>query len=158
MLSKSEILDHVWTYDFDGDPNIVETYISYLRKKIDRVDPPLIHTIRGVGYSLRLPRDRESAMAQPEARGRDVGVAAGAGSSWACCCCSWRGSITTDVVTSSSLRSFLIGRLDEQIDASQTQAYTYISQVYMRDLKAGDRTPVTHPGEVARRAEHEAPR
>jgi two-component system OmpR family response regulator len=59
VLSKSEILDHVWTYDFDGDPNIVETYISYLRKKIDRVDPPLIHTIRGVGYSLRLPRDRE---------------------------------------------------------------------------------------------------
>ncbi|HEY5026632.1 MAG TPA: response regulator transcription factor [Acidimicrobiales bacterium] len=59
VLSKSEILDHVWNYDFDGDPNIVETYISYLRKKIDRVDPPLIHTIRGVGYSLRLPRDRE---------------------------------------------------------------------------------------------------
>jgi two-component system OmpR family response regulator len=59
VLSKSEILDHVWHYDFDGDPNIVETYISYLRKKIDRVDPPLIHTIRGVGYSLRLPRDKE---------------------------------------------------------------------------------------------------
>ena len=59
VLSKSEILDHVWNYDFDGDPNIVETYISYLRKKIDRVDPPLIHTIRGVGYSLRLPRERE---------------------------------------------------------------------------------------------------
>src|SRR5580658_5683270 len=54
--------------------------------------------------------------------------------------------ITTDVVTSSSLRSFLIGRLDEQIDASQTQAYKYISQVYQRDLKAGDRTPVTDPG------------
>jgi two-component system OmpR family response regulator len=59
VLSKSEILDHVWTYDFDGDPNIVETYISYLRKKIDCFEPPLIHTIRGVGYSLRLPRDRE---------------------------------------------------------------------------------------------------
>jgi two-component system, OmpR family, response regulator len=59
VLSKSEILDHVWNYDFDGDPNIVETYISYLRKKIDQLDPPLIHTIRGVGYSLRLPRDRE---------------------------------------------------------------------------------------------------
>jgi two-component system OmpR family response regulator len=59
VLSKSEILDHVWHLDFEGDPNIVETYISYLRKKVDRVDPPLIHTIRGVGYSLRLPRDRE---------------------------------------------------------------------------------------------------
>ncbi len=59
VLSKSEILDHVWHMDFEGDPNIVETYISYLRKKVDRVEPPLIHTIRGVGYSLRLPRDRE---------------------------------------------------------------------------------------------------
>ena len=56
------------------------------------------------------------------------------------------GLITTDVVTSSSLRSFLLGRLDEQIDASQNQAYTYISQVYQRDLAAGDRTPVTDPG------------
>ena len=56
------------------------------------------------------------------------------------------GLITTDVVTSSSLRSFLLGRLDEQIDASQDQAYNYITQVYQRDLKAGDRTPVTDPG------------
>jgi two-component system OmpR family response regulator len=59
VLSKSEILDHVWHYDFDGDPNIVETYISYLRKKVDCFEPALIHTIRGVGYSLRLPRDKE---------------------------------------------------------------------------------------------------
>jgi len=59
VMSKSEILDNVWNYDFEGDPNIVETYVSYLRKKIDCFEPPLIHTIRGVGYSLRLPRDRE---------------------------------------------------------------------------------------------------
>jgi len=59
VLSKSEILDNVWHYDFEGDPNIVETYISYLRKKVDRYDPPLIQTIRGVGYTLRLPRDKE---------------------------------------------------------------------------------------------------
>jgi len=59
VVSKSEILDNVWDYDFEGDPNIVETYISYLRKKVDCFDPPLIHTIRGVGYSLRLPKDRE---------------------------------------------------------------------------------------------------
>jgi two-component system, OmpR family, response regulator len=59
VLSKSEILDNVWDYGFDGDPNIVETYISYLRKKVDCFEPPLIHTIRGVGYSLRLPKDRE---------------------------------------------------------------------------------------------------
>lgn len=55
VLSKSQILDHVWQYDFGGDANVVETYISYLRKKIDSVDPPLLHTIRGAGYSLRLP-------------------------------------------------------------------------------------------------------
>ena len=56
VLSKAQILDHVWNYDFGGDANVVETYISYLRKKVDQTDPPLIHTIRGVGYSLRLPR------------------------------------------------------------------------------------------------------
>jgi len=59
VLSKSDIIDNVWTFEFNGDPNIVETYISYLRKKIDSVDPPLIHTIRGVGYSLRLARERD---------------------------------------------------------------------------------------------------
>ena len=55
VVSKSQILDHVWQYDFRGDAGIVETYISYLRKKIDIFEPPLIHTIRGVGYRLRMP-------------------------------------------------------------------------------------------------------
>lgn len=55
VVSKAQILDHVWQYDFRGDAGIVETYISYLRKKIDIFDPPLIHTVRGVGYRLRLP-------------------------------------------------------------------------------------------------------
>ena len=55
VVSKSQILDHVWQYDFRGDAGIVETYISYLRKKIDIFNPPLIHTIRGVGYRLRMP-------------------------------------------------------------------------------------------------------
>jgi len=55
VLSKAQILEHVWDYDFDGDANIVETYVSYLRKKIDKIDPPLLHTIRGAGYSLRVP-------------------------------------------------------------------------------------------------------
>jgi two-component system OmpR family response regulator len=54
VVSKAQILDHVWDYDFGGDAGIVETYISYLRKKIDIVDPPLIHTVRGVGYRLRI--------------------------------------------------------------------------------------------------------
>ena len=55
VLSKAQILDHVWEYDFGGDGNIVETYISYLRRKIDAGRRPLIHTVRGVGYSLRAP-------------------------------------------------------------------------------------------------------
>jgi two-component system OmpR family response regulator len=55
VVSKSQILDHVWQYDFRGDAGIVETYISYLRKKIDCFVPALIHTVRGVGYRLRLP-------------------------------------------------------------------------------------------------------
>ncbi len=52
-LSKAQILDHVWQYDFGGDGGVVETYIGYLRRKLDRSEPKLIHTIRGVGYSLR---------------------------------------------------------------------------------------------------------
>ncbi len=55
VVSKAQILDHVWQYDFRGDMGIVETYISYLRKKVDSFDPPLIHTVRGVGYRLRMP-------------------------------------------------------------------------------------------------------
>jgi two-component system OmpR family response regulator len=55
VLSKAQILDHVWSYDFGGQDNVVETYISYLRKKIDGRGPSLIHTVRGVGYCLRLP-------------------------------------------------------------------------------------------------------
>ncbi len=56
VLSKAQILDHVWSYDFDGDANIVESYISYLRRKLDERDDRLIHTVRGVGYVLRPPR------------------------------------------------------------------------------------------------------
>ena len=56
VLSKAQILDHVWDYDFGGDGGVVETYIGYLRKKVDAVEPRLIHTLRGVGYTLRLER------------------------------------------------------------------------------------------------------
>jgi len=55
VLSKAQILDHVWNYDFRGDDSIVESYISYLRRKVDIAEPRLIHTLRGVGYVLRLP-------------------------------------------------------------------------------------------------------
>jgi two-component system, OmpR family, response regulator len=56
VVSKAQILDRVWSYDFGGDGRIVESYVYYLRRKVDRWDPPLIHTVRGVGYALRLPR------------------------------------------------------------------------------------------------------
>jgi two-component system OmpR family response regulator len=55
VLSKAQILDHVWNYDFRGDAGIVESYVSALRRKIDNVEPRLIHTLRGVGYVLRMP-------------------------------------------------------------------------------------------------------
>jgi two-component system OmpR family response regulator len=55
VLSKAQILDYVWNYDFRGDSSIVESYVSYLRRKVDMVEPRLIHTIRSVGYVLRLP-------------------------------------------------------------------------------------------------------
>ncbi|MCA1190428.1 MULTISPECIES: response regulator transcription factor [unclassified Saccharopolyspora] len=56
VVSKRQILDEVWRYDFGGDPSIVDTYISYLRRKVDRTEPKLIHTVHGVGYVLRGPR------------------------------------------------------------------------------------------------------
>ena len=57
VVSKAQILDHVWSYDFDGEANIVESYISYLRRKLDAGSAaPLIHTVRGIGYVLRTPR------------------------------------------------------------------------------------------------------
>ena len=56
VLSKSKILDHVWNYDFGGDANVVETYVSYLRKKVDFGEKKYLHTLRGVGYVLREPR------------------------------------------------------------------------------------------------------
>jgi two-component system OmpR family response regulator len=51
-----QLLEHVWDYDFGGDARVLETYVSYLRKKLDVLGPPLIHTVRGVGYALRQPR------------------------------------------------------------------------------------------------------
>ncbi|NNG97651.1 response regulator transcription factor [Gordonia araii] len=56
VLSKPRILDHVWNYDFGGDVNVVESYVSYLRRKVDTGEKRLIHTLRGVGYVMREPR------------------------------------------------------------------------------------------------------
>ena len=55
VMSKAQILDHVWEFDFGGDGGIVETYIGYLRRKVDTEEPKMIQTIRGVGYTLRVP-------------------------------------------------------------------------------------------------------
>jgi two-component system OmpR family response regulator len=56
VMTRAQLLDHVWDYDFGGDGRVLETYISYLRKKLDAHGPSLIHTVRGVGYALRPPR------------------------------------------------------------------------------------------------------
>ncbi|WP_072687028.1 response regulator transcription factor [Rhodococcus marinonascens] len=56
VLSKPRILDHVWSYDFGGEVGVVESYVSYLRRKVDTGETPLIHTLRGVGYVMREPR------------------------------------------------------------------------------------------------------
>jgi two-component system OmpR family response regulator len=56
VLTRAQLLEHVWDYDFGGDARVLETYVSYLRKKLDASGPPLIHTVRGVGYALRQPR------------------------------------------------------------------------------------------------------
>lgn len=53
VLSKAQILDRVWSYDFSGKPSVVELYVSYLRKKIDASHPAMIHTVRGAGYMLK---------------------------------------------------------------------------------------------------------
>jgi two-component system, OmpR family, response regulator len=56
VLTRAQILDHVWEYDFGGDARVLETYVSYLRKKLESRGPRVIHTVRGVGYALRMPR------------------------------------------------------------------------------------------------------
>jgi two-component system OmpR family response regulator len=55
VLTRAQLLENVWGWDYAGESQIVETYVSYLRRKLDPLGPPLIHTQRGVGYSLRLP-------------------------------------------------------------------------------------------------------
>ncbi|MGN6332464.1 MAG: response regulator transcription factor [Motilibacteraceae bacterium] len=60
VLTRAQILDHVWDYDFGGDAGVLETYVSYLRKKVDAVEPRLIHTVRGVGYVIRPPAPARS--------------------------------------------------------------------------------------------------
>lgn len=56
VVTRAQILDHVWDYDFDGESAIIESFISNLRKKVDTDGPRLIHTVRSFGYSIREPR------------------------------------------------------------------------------------------------------
>ena len=71
VLTRAQLLEHVWDYDFGGDARVLETYVSYLRKKLDVHGPPLIHTVRGVGYALRQPPTSVMALAaRPAARRR----------------------------------------------------------------------------------------
>ncbi|HEX3540726.1 MAG TPA: response regulator transcription factor [Acidimicrobiales bacterium] len=64
VLTRDQILEHVWDYTFAGNASVLETYISYLRHKVDESEPPLIHTVRGVGYTLRLPPESEGTPRQ----------------------------------------------------------------------------------------------
>ncbi|GAA4217854.1 response regulator transcription factor [Actinocatenispora rupis] len=57
VVSKAQIRNHVWQYDYSGETNVVELYVSYVRRKVDTVAPKLIHTLRGIGYVLRAPRE-----------------------------------------------------------------------------------------------------
>jgi two-component system, OmpR family, response regulator len=69
VLTRAQLLENVWGWDYAGESQILETYVSYLRRKLDPLGPPLIHTQRGVGYSLRLP---EQAAAHSEERSRQA--------------------------------------------------------------------------------------
>ena len=70
VLTRAQLLDHVWDYDFGGDARVLETYVSYLRKKLDVHGPSLIHTVRGVGYALRPPRSMIASLRGAPRRGR----------------------------------------------------------------------------------------
>jgi two-component system OmpR family response regulator len=60
VLTRAQLLDHVWNYDFGGSSTVVNTYVAYLRRKLARYGPDLIHTQRGVGYCLRMPRPEDN--------------------------------------------------------------------------------------------------
>ena len=113
VVSKAQILDHVWQYDFRGDMGIVETYISYLRKKVDAFEPPLIHTVRGVGYRLRMPpkqsmrsRKLNNDWANSSLRNRlTIGVLV----------LSAIGFVGAGVGSQALLRNYLIHQVDDQL-------------------------------------------
>ena len=70
VMSKAQIVDHVWEYDFDGNYGIVETYISYLRRKLGDADGSLVQTVRGIGYVIRSNRELNDELAHQAGRSR----------------------------------------------------------------------------------------
>ena len=119
VLSKPKILDHVWSYDFGGDVNVVESYVSYLRRKIDTGEKRLLHTLRGVGYVLREPRyapyaARHYGMPTRRERPLRVGLVAAILVLVAC------GLAASGIAVTSILRHILISRVDQTLtDASR---------------------------------------
>ena len=100
VLTRAQMLDHVWDYDFGGDASVLETYISYLRKKIDVEAPPLIHTVRGVGYTCGCQgAERAVSLRARLLIGLVVLTAAGLA--------------VAGVVTYAAERSFLVSRVDQ---------------------------------------------
>ena len=118
VLSKAQILDRVWSYDFGGSAHVVELYISYLRKKIDAGRPPMIHTVRGVGYVLKPGRDRVRARSGQAASPQATCHACACGCWSSCspaCCSAARPSPARQAL---ALRRFLLDRLDQQLTAA----------------------------------------
>ena len=103
VVSKQQILEHVWQYDFGGESTVVETYISYLRKKLDPLGPPMIHTMRGVGYVLRNPAEERRV----SLRSRLVAIVL---------LLIAAGLLASDVATATLLRSYLLRRVDDRLE------------------------------------------
>ena len=106
VLSKSQILQNVWRYDFGGNSNVVETYVSYLRRKLDKLGPPLIKTVRQAGYMLELGDGLMLSRLSLRSR-LLLGTIVLAGV----------GLVAADVATYTSLRSYLYGRVDSTLNA-----------------------------------------
>ena len=120
VLSKAQILDRVWNYDFGGQANVVELYISYLRKKIDANRAPMIHTMRGAG--LRAPPAAEPALRLTMRLAvRRPRRSAAAPSAASCCCESspWSppAAILLSLLTTLAVRQLLVGQVDQQLDS-----------------------------------------
>ena len=111
VLTRAQLLEHVWEYDFGGDARVLETYVSYLRKKLDAHGPPLIHTVRGVGYALRPPTDVMASLR--------------AGSSSACSRSPPCGLLLLGGITYAEQRSFLFDRVDQQAQAAPDRSVAH---------------------------------